>query len=66
MDVARLMRAAVLASDGDPARIERLRGIVQQAREELDEFLGQRRTESTPSEPGSGQATGDTGPVEQV
>lgn len=66
MDVARLMRAAVLASDGDPARVERLRGIVQQAREELEQFLGQRRTESVPSEPREGQSTGESGPVQQV
>ncbi|HLZ25241.1 MAG TPA: PadR family transcriptional regulator [Ktedonobacterales bacterium] len=66
MEVARLMRAAVLASDGDPARLERLRAIVQRTRGDLDEFLGQRRSESAPSESGEGQSTGETGPVQQV
>lgn len=66
MEVARLMRAAVLASDGDTARLERLRAIVQRTRGELDEFLGQPREESAPSQPGEGPATGNTGPVQQV
>ena len=65
-EVQRLMRAAVLASNGDTARLERLRAIVQRTRGDLDEFLGQRREESAPSQPGEGQTTGDTGPVQQV
>lgn len=66
MEVARLMRAAVLASDGDTERLERLRAIVRRTRGDLDEFLGQRRADSAPGESGEGQATGETGPVEQV
>lgn len=62
MEVARLMRAAVLASGGDPERLKRLRQIVARTRGELDAFLGQSGT------PGAGQgpATSHEGPVEQV
>ena len=41
MEVARLMRAAVLASGGDPARLARVRAIVERAKGELNQFLGQ-------------------------
>ncbi len=41
MEVARLMRAAVMASGGDPERLARLRGIVERTRDELNAFLGQ-------------------------
>lgn len=66
MEVARLMRAAVLASDGDTARLERLRAIVRRTRDDLDEFLGQPRTQSAPMEPEEGQFAGESGPVEEV
>ena len=50
MEVARLMRAAVLASGGDPARLARVRAIVEHAKSELNQFLGQGETlGSTPS-----------------
>ena len=67
MEVARLMRAAVLASDGDVERLERLRAIVQHTRDELDAFLGQGRSESAQGgETAEGTATGESGPVQQV
>jgi DNA-binding PadR family transcriptional regulator len=44
MEVARLMRAAVLASGGDPARLARVRAIVERAKGELNQFLGQGET----------------------
>lgn len=66
MEVARLMRAAVLASGDDPARLERLRAIVRHTRDELDEFLGQPRAQSAPSEQAEGQTPDEGGPVEQV
>jgi hypothetical protein len=63
MEVARLMRAAVLASGGDPERLSRLRGIVERAHGELDAYLGQARPEHpAPPEPPAGAS----GPVEQV
>src|SRR5262249_18413203 len=63
MEVARLMRAAVLASGGDPERLARLRTIVERTRDELSTFLGQQR----PSEPPASDPTsGGGGPIEQV
>jgi DNA-binding PadR family transcriptional regulator len=70
MQVARLMRAAVLASDGDPERLARLRTIVTRTKAELEAFLGQAPSGSsaagtaTGDEPGGG--TGASGYVEQV
>ena len=46
-DVARLMRAAAMASAGDPERLTRLREILQRTRDDLNRFLGQ----SSASEP---------------
>ena len=62
MEVARLMRAAVLASGGDSEKLTKIRGIVERAKGELNAFLGQ-----SGSTPGSGNAapTGE-GPVETV
>jgi len=54
MDVARLMRAAVLASDGDAERLAQLQAIVERTRGELNAFLGQGATQGTPPQ-------GDTG-----
>jgi DNA-binding PadR family transcriptional regulator len=68
-EVARLMKAAVFASGGDPERLAQLRGIVERARTELQAFLNQSGTGShgpQPSSPsGSDQPVGP-GPVEQV
>ncbi len=41
MEIARLMKAAVMASGGDPERLARLRAIVKRTRTDLDEYLGQ-------------------------
>ncbi len=68
MEVARLMRAAVLASGGDPERLSRLRGIVERAHGELDAYLGQARPEhpAPPTPPTPPDAPAGSGPVEQV
>jgi len=63
MEVARLMRAAVLASGGDPERLARLRTIVERARDELNTFLGQQRPSESPA---GDPASGGEGPIEQV
>jgi DNA-binding PadR family transcriptional regulator len=60
MEVARLMRAAVLASDGDPERLSRLRAIVERAKNDLNVFLGQPTTASGSDTPAS------EGPIESV
>lgn len=65
--VARLMRAAVLTSAGDPERLTRLRGIVERARNELQAFVdnagpGAQQRPEGPTQPGSSAS----GPVEQV
>ncbi len=65
MEVARLMRAAVLASDGDPERLAQLRAIVEQTRAALDEFLGQRRPAGSGGE-GAGPAAPGRGPEGQA
>lgn len=41
MEIARLMKAAVMASGGDPERLARLRAIVKRTRADLDDYLGQ-------------------------
>lgn len=73
MEVARLLRAAVMASGGDAERLRRLRAIVTRARGELDEFLGQSRQGQAgptdqPGQSGDGPraAGGPEGPIEQV
>jgi DNA-binding PadR family transcriptional regulator len=60
MEVARLMRAAVLASGGDPERLSRLRAIVERAKGDLNAFLGH------PAAGGTGQAPTGEGPIESV
>jgi DNA-binding PadR family transcriptional regulator len=60
-EVARLMRAAVMASAGNPERLGALREIVARARNDLNTFLGQGG--STPQGPAS--PTGDA-PVEHL
>lgn len=62
MEVAHLMRAAVMASGGNPEQLARLRAIVERAHGELNAFLGQGQTPPR-QEPTS--AAGQ-GPVEQV
>jgi hypothetical protein len=52
MEVARLMRDAVIASQGDPARLSELQGIVHQTRDALQRFVSQgQQTPPTPSGP---------------
>ena len=52
-EVARLMRNAVFASNGDPARLARLRAIVERAHGELNEYMAQSQS---PASGGAGQA----------
>ena len=60
IEVAQLMRAAIIASQGDPARLAQLQGIVAQTRDALRSFLGQGQpTPPTPPTPTSG-------PIEQA
>ncbi len=63
MDVARLMRAGVLASGGDPARLARLRAIVERTKAELNQFLGQGETPTSGS--ADEQPTGE-GPTQNL
>jgi DNA-binding PadR family transcriptional regulator len=63
--VVRLMRAAVLASGGDPQRLARVRAIVTRTRTDLEAYLGQ-ATSSGEGAPGDESGAGATGPVEQV
>jgi DNA-binding PadR family transcriptional regulator len=71
MEVARLMRAAVMASEGQPERLEQLRAIVGRARADLNAFLGQPGTEAagprgdTPPHPG-GPGAEPSGPIEEL
>jgi DNA-binding PadR family transcriptional regulator len=62
MEVARLMRAAVLASGGDPERLARLRAIVTHTRDELNAYLGQGGSAQSDTPP----APAGEPPVEQV
>jgi DNA-binding PadR family transcriptional regulator len=64
MEVARLMRAAVLASGGDPEKLARIRGIVERAKGDLNAFLGQSGGPSAPESGGTPPA--GEGPVESV
>jgi DNA-binding PadR family transcriptional regulator len=61
MEVARLMRAAVMASGGDPERLARLRAIVERTRADLDTFLGQ-----GPGSSGTQPTPPAGGPVENL
>lgn len=61
MEIARLMWASVMAAGGDPEKLARLRGIIQQTRASLEEFLGQ---SSAPS--GEAPATPTSGTVEDA
>ena len=61
IEVARLMRAAVLASGDDPERLKRLQAIVERTRNELNEFLGG-HTEAGPEGAHGGSET----PIEEV
>ena len=63
IEVARLMRAAVLASGGDPERLARLRAIVSRTHADLDAFLGQDRSQE---QRGSATSEDGDGPVEHL
>lgn len=56
-DVARLLRNAVFASNGDPERLARLRAIVERTHGELNEYLRQSQYGAS----GAAGATGQTG-----
>ncbi len=58
-EVARLFWAAVMAAGGDPAKLARLRGIVEGTRDQLREFLGQ-------SQPGTGPTTPSNSQVDEA
>lgn len=69
VEVARLMRASVMVSGGDPERLARLRAIVERAKGDLYEFLGQgRREESAPAGGAEGATASESpsGPVENL
>jgi DNA-binding PadR family transcriptional regulator len=71
MEVARLMRAAVMASEGRPERLEQLRGIVGRARADLNAFLGQPGASGAGSPGGApphaaGTAGPGSGPIEEL
>jgi DNA-binding PadR family transcriptional regulator len=56
MEVARLMRAAVMVSGGDPERLARLRAIVERTRDDLNAYLGQAPSGEGRSPSGEGPA----------
>ena len=58
MEVARLVREAVIATQGDPARLAELQGIVHQTRESLQKFVNQGQQQPTPPP--------TSGPIEQA
>jgi hypothetical protein len=60
MEVARLMRDAVIASQGDPAKLTELQGIVHQAREALQRFVNQQQQSQSQTPPSA------SGPIEQA
>jgi DNA-binding PadR family transcriptional regulator len=70
MEVARLMRAAVMASEGRPERLGQLREIMGRARGDLNAFLGQPGGSQpgpgggTPP-PGGGPGAPGSGPIEE-
>jgi hypothetical protein len=63
-DVMRLLRAGVLASGGDTARLAQLRGILERARDDLNAFLGQGKS-SSGENPAAGATptSGESGPI---
>lgn len=71
MEVARLLRAAVLASRDNPERLARLRAIVERTRGDLNAFLGQPEPAAAPeggasTQPGTERTSDGNGPVEHV
>jgi DNA-binding PadR family transcriptional regulator len=58
MEVARLMRQAVIATQGDPARLSELQGIVHQTRDALQRFVNQGQGQQMPP--------AASGPIEQA
>lgn len=70
-EVARLMRNAVFASNGEPERLARLRAIVERARGELNEYLAQSQSAASGAAgqagtPGEGPTPTGNNPVESV
>jgi hypothetical protein len=65
MEVARLLRAAVMASGGDAERLGRVRAIITRTRGDLNEFLGQPSQGGRASQPEQ-PTGGPEGPVEQI
>jgi DNA-binding PadR family transcriptional regulator len=68
-EVMRLMRAAVMVSGGDPERLARLRAIVERAKGDLNEFLGQGQRSETGAASGAERETPSapaSGPVENL
>lgn len=63
-EVAHLMRAAVISTQGNPERLAQLRGIVERARNELRAFVGEQPSDAPSS--GNPPYTPPTGPVEQI
>jgi hypothetical protein len=57
-DVMRLVRAGLLASGGNSARLTQLRGILEHTRDELNAFLGQPSSEG--GQPEGATPTSDT------
>lgn len=56
MEVAGLMRTAVMSSGGDPARLEKVRAIVARTRSDLLALLNE---QSQPEQPGSSAPTNE-------
>lgn len=67
-EVARLMRNAVFASNGDPARLAQLRAIVERAHGELNEYMAQTQPGATgqPGTPSGGPTPMGNPPVENA
>ncbi|MGZ3583378.1 MAG: PadR family transcriptional regulator [Ktedonobacterales bacterium] len=70
-EVARLMRNAVFASNGDPQRLAQLRAIVERAHGELNEYLAQSQSAASGAAgqagtPGEGPTSTGSNPVENA
>ncbi len=61
-ELGRMMLMAGMQSMGDPERLNKLRGIVERTRAELDAFM---RESGAPSSAG-GSTEGESGPIEEV
>jgi DNA-binding PadR family transcriptional regulator len=65
LEVARLLRAAVMVAHDDPERLARLRAIIVRTRDDLNGFLGQGQAHAAES-PGSPAGSSAEGPVERL